>query len=143
MDRSGLRTAVRDRYLDEEIVRIGLRVLNDHVEVALLVEDAGLVQLELGLVPSARAVLLDQPLVREPCLRVLVETPHVGMRRRGVQVVVVLLHVLPVIAFGAAEAEQAFLENRIALVPQRERETDPLLPVGNAGEAVFVPPVRP
>src|SRR5262249_8861269 len=63
-------------------------------------------------------------------------------RRRGVEVEVVLLHVLAVIAFVARQAEEAFLQDWIASVPQREREAQLLPTIADAGEAVLVPAIR-
>ena len=62
----------------------------------------------------------------------------VGVR---VEVEVVLLDVLAVVALVAGQAEQALLEDRVAPVPQREREADPLVAVADAGEAVLVPAI--
>ena len=64
------------------------------------------------------------------------------MRGRAVEIEVVLLDVLAVIAFRACQAEGAFLENRITRIPERERETDALLPIADAREPVLIPPVR-
>ena len=61
------------------------------------------------------------------------------MRRRAVEVEVVLLHVLAVIALAVGQAEQALLEDRVLAVPEREREAEPLLVVGDAGQAVLAP----
>ena len=77
---------------------VDLGVLDDDVEVAVLVEDAGVEQLELGALAAAAAVLLDQPAVGKLGLRILVEELHVGVRRRVVEVEVVLLDVLAVVA---------------------------------------------
>ena len=63
------------------------------------------------------------------------------MRGRAVEVEVVFLDVLAVIALVAGEAEEAFFQDRIALVPQRDRETDRLVTVADAGQAVFVPAI--
>ena len=63
------------------------------------------------------------------------------MRRRGIEVVVELLHVLAVIALAVGQAEQALLENRILPVPKRQGETKPLLIVADAGDAVFAPAI--
>jgi hypothetical protein len=41
VQRGGLRSAVRDGDLDEEVFRRGLRVFDEHVEIAVLVEHAG------------------------------------------------------------------------------------------------------
>jgi hypothetical protein len=63
------------------------------------------------------------------------------VRRRAVEVEVVLLDVLAVIAFAVGQAEQALLQDRVFAVPQREREAQPLFVVGNAAEAVFSPAI--
>src|SRR5262249_18997324 len=65
------------------------------------------------------------------------------MRWRRVEVEVVLLDVLAVIAFVAAQTEEPLFENRIAPVPQRQREADQLMMVRESREAVFVPAVDP
>ena len=119
----------------------GLGVLDEDVEVAVVVEDAGVEQLELRLVLAAAAVLLDQPGVGKLALRILVEHLQVGVRRRGVEVVVELLHVLAVVALAVGQAEQALLEDRIAAVPQRQRQAQPLLVVADAGDAVLAPAI--
>ena len=84
-------------------------------------------------------VRLDQLVVGIGALRVLVEPLHVGVRRRGVEVEVVLLDVFAVVAFGVGQAEETLLENRIVAVPQRERKTELLRVVGNAGQSVLAP----
>ena len=117
-----LRAAVRDRDAEQDVLGRGLRVLGEDVEVAPLVEDAGVGQLELGVGLAAAPALLDEPRVRELGLRVLVERLQVRGGRGGVEVVVELLDVLAVVALGAGQAEQALLEDRVALVPERERE---------------------
>ena len=55
-------------------------------------------------------------------LRVLVEVLHVRVRRRAVEVEVVLLDVLAVIPLAVGQAEQPLLEDRILPVPQRQGE---------------------
>ena len=64
-------------------------------------------------------------------LRVLVEVLHVGVGRRGVEVEVVLLDVLAVVALAVGQAEQPFLQDGVPPVPQREREAEALLVVGD------------
>src|SRR6185503_15534026 len=83
----------------------------------------------------------DQILVREGALRVLVETLHVRVRRRRIEVVVVLLDVLAVVPLAVGEPEQALLEDGIPAVPERYRETELLPVVGDAGDAVLAPAV--
>ena len=119
----------------------GLRVLDEHVEVAVVVEDAGVEQLVLRIAARAPAVLRDEILVRKGPLRILVEHPHVRVARNVVEVEVALLHVLAVVALVPREAEQALLEDRVRAVPQREREAQPLPVVADAGDAVLAPAI--
>ena len=141
VQRRRLWAAVGGRDPDQDVVRVRLRVLDHDVEVAALAEDARVEQLELGIPAAAAAVLLDEPGVRVFGLRVLVEPAHVGMGRRAVQVEVVLLDVLAVIALRARQAEVAFLQDRIVLVPQGEREAEALVVVRDAEDAVLAPAV--
>src|SRR4029077_4564857 len=55
---------------------------------------------------------------------------------------VALLHVLTVVALGICQAEQALLQDRVPLVPQRESQAQTLLVVADPGDAVLTPPVR-
>ncbi len=105
MQRRSLRTAIGDGNSCQHIVWTGLRVLREDIKVAAVIENTGIEQFKLGIVLSTTAVFLHQPLVGKFSLRIFVERPHVGVRRRGVEKVVTLLHVLAVVAFGAAEAK--------------------------------------
>src|SRR5206468_1927148 len=63
------------------------------------------------------------------------------MRRRRVEVVVVLLDVLAMIALRGHEPKEAFLQKWIFPVPEGERKTDELMPIADAADAVLSPPV--
>ncbi len=141
VDGRRLRAAVLDRDLDEDVLRAGLRILDEDVEVAALGKDARVEQLVLGLLDRAPAVLLDQLPVRVFRVRVLVQVLHVRVRRRRVEVEPVLLDVLAVVALGVRQAEGPLLEDRVLPVPEREREADELVAVGDPAEAVFVPAI--
>jgi hypothetical protein len=52
------------------------------------------------------------------------------VRRRAIEVEVVLLHVLVVVALAVRQPEEALFENRVLAVPQGHRETEVLLVVG-------------
>ena len=140
--RRRLRAPVVDGHADQDVVRARLRVLHQHVEVAIVVEDAGVEELELGLLAPAPRVLLDEACVRVLVLRVLVERPHVGVSRRGVEVEVVLLDVLAVVALGPGEAEEPLLQDGVSPVPEREGEAHTLVIVGDPEKAVLAPAVR-
>jgi hypothetical protein len=57
--------------------------------------------------------------------------------RGAVQVEVVLLDVLAVVALAVGQPEHPLLQQRVPAVPQRQRETQPLLVVADAGDAVL------
>ena len=81
--------------------------------------------------------------VRVLALRVLVLPLHVGVAGGGVQVEVVLLHVLAVVALRGDDAEEALLEDGVALVPEGERKGQQLVAVADPGQAVLAPAVGP
>ena len=143
MQRRGFGAAVGHGDAHQDIVGIRLRVLGEHVEVPLIVEHTGVEELVLGLRLAPLTVDPDQALVGEFGLRVLVECLEIGVGRGGIEVEVGLLHILPVVSFGAGEAEQPLFQDRIPSVPQREAEAEAPLPVGDAEESVFTPPVGP
>ena len=99
-----------------------LRVFDEHVEVAVVVERARVDQLEFRVVLAAAAVLFDELRVGKLALRIFVERLEIRVRRRRVEVVVALLDVLAVVAFAVGQAEQPLFQNRIASVPERQRE---------------------
>ena len=133
VERRRLRAAVVDRDLDEDVLGRRLGVLDEDVEVAAVVEDAGVEQLVLGLGSIARRRFSSSRLrVRVLRLRVLVEVLQVGVRRRRVEVEPVLLDVLAVVALGVRQAEEALLQDRVLPVPEREGEADALVAVGDA-----------
>jgi hypothetical protein len=121
----------------------GLGVLHFHVEVPVAVEDPSVDQLVLGIELSPPSVRLGQIGVRIGGLRILVEHPQVGRRRRRVEVVVALLDVLAVVALGVGEAEHPLLEDRILSVPECQCQAEHLPIVAEAGNAILAPAVRP
>src|SRR5262245_59386117 len=137
----GLGTAVHDRESDHDVVRAILRVLDEHVKVPIVVEDAGVEQLVLELLARSAPIRLDEVTVRELPLRVLVEVLHVRVRRRGVDVEVVFLDVLAVVALAVGEPEEALLQDRVAFVPEGEGKAQPLAVVRDAPEAVLAPAI--
>ena len=57
---------------DQRIFLVEFRVLNEYVEVAVVVEDAGIQQFILRLVIASPLVLLAKLIIRKSVLRVLV-----------------------------------------------------------------------
>ena len=136
-----LGAAIVDRELDEDVLGRFLRILDEHVEVAVLVEDPGIDQLILELASAPAPVPFHEVGIRERRLGILVQILHIRVRRRAIQVEVVLLDVLAVIALAVGEPEQSLLEDRVRAVPERQGEAEPLLLIGEAGQAVFAPAV--
>jgi hypothetical protein len=136
-----LRPAVVHRDANQDVLRALLRILHEHVEVAIVVEGARVEQLVLELFPGSPAVGLDQVPVGVLPLRVFVEILHVRVGGRAVEVEVVLLDVLAVVGLTVGESEQALLQDGVALVPQGQGEAEPLLVIREAREPVLAPPV--
>jgi hypothetical protein len=131
------------RDADAAVLRRRLGVLHEDVEIALVVEDARVEQLELRLGAAAAAVLFDQAGVGKLRLRVLVEVFQVRVGGGGVEVEIALLDVLAVVGLARDQAEEAFLEDGIAAVPQGQSEDQELIAVADARQAVLAPAVGP
>ncbi|HEY4595109.1 MAG TPA: hypothetical protein VIJ02_01815 [Thermoanaerobaculia bacterium] len=124
---------------DQDVLGIGFRVFGEDVEIAALVEDPGVEDLEFRLVLAP--AVMDERAVGKLPLGVLVERLGVGGGGGGVEEEVLLLDVLAVVPLGAGEAEQPLLEDGIAAVPQGQREADAALAVADPQQAVLSPAV--
>src|SRR5207245_3545474 len=111
------------------------------IEVAVFVKDACIDQLELRRRQSAPAIFINQSCVWIFRLQIFVERLHVGMRRRGIEIVIKLLHVFAVVSFRAGKTEEALFENWIFAVPKGERETKPALPIRDPEQTVLAPAI--
>ena len=143
MDRRGLAGAIDRGDPAENVLGAGLGVFDENVEVAAVAEDIadGVEQLELTVRPGTLAILRNERFVRILDLRILVEHLHVGMRRRAVEVVVILLDILGVVSFMTVESEEALLQDRVALIPEGDAEADVLKAVAKPAEPVLVPAI--
>ena len=137
------RPAVVDRDLDQHVLGAGLGIFDEDVEITVLVEDPGIDQLIFEAGAPARRIGFDQILIGVAGLRIFVEIFHVGVGRRAVEVEVVFLDVLAVIAFGVGEAEEPLLQDRVLPVPERQREAEPLLAVGDSRDPILAPAIGP
>ena len=61
------------------------------------------------------------------------------MRRSAVDVKVVLLDIFAMVPLAVGKPEQAFLQDGIPFVPQRQRKAQPLFVIADSGESVFAP----
>src|SRR5260370_41269195 len=109
MHDGGSGPAICDRDANEQIVRAALGVFGRYVEVAIVVEDAGIRKLELWGFVSAKPVLVDESRVGELGVRVLVERFGVRVRRGRVEVVVALFDVFAAGPLGIGETENPLL----------------------------------
>src|SRR4051812_2877146 len=98
-------------------------------------------KLKLRLIATAGEAFINQPFIRIRRLWVLVQELHVRMRRRGIQVVVILLAVLAVIALVPGYPKHPFFQDRIAAVPQRERKANLLMTVADTAQTVLIPAI--
>ena len=129
-----------DEHHDAVQVRFGEFDLD--IEVAVVVEDARVEQLVFAIVQAAAGVFLDKLRVGEGGLRVFIEHAHVGMAGHAIEIVVELLDVFAVVALGVGQAEQTFLQDRVAAVPHRQGQAQQLPVVGEPGDPVLAPSVR-
>ena len=133
--------AIVNRDLNENVLGRFLGILDEDVEVAVVVEDPRVDQFVFELALAAAPVPVHEVGIRERRLRIFVEILHVRVRRRAIQIEVVLLDVLAVITLAVGQAEEALLEDRVLAVPQSQGEAKSLLLIGDAGQAVFPPAV--
>ncbi len=105
MQSRGLRTPVRDGEADEARLRRRLRIFDEDVEVAVAIERAAVNELVLELLARAKRVGLHEIVVRKSGVGVLVQPLHVRVGRRGIEIEVVLLHILAVIPLRIAQSE--------------------------------------
>ena len=142
MQRRLIRPAVDGANPDEYVVYVCFGVLDEYVEVAILVEDACMDQLELRLVFSAPAIFFHNPLIGILSLRITIESLHVGVAGRAVEIEVILFDVFAVISFAVGQPEKPLLQDRVLLVPQGQRKAQTLVIVGASKQPVFSPAVR-
>ena len=114
MEARRLGAAIGHGDAHQDVVWRGLRIFDLDVEVAAFVEQAGVLDLVLRVLERTAAVLRDESIVGKGRLRILVEHPHVGVRRDRVEVVVELLDILAMIALLVGKTEQALLQDGIA-----------------------------
>ena len=142
VDLCGFRSGVADRDPDEDVLRVGFRVVGRDLPIPVAIEDPGVEKLVLGVMPRPAGVRLDELRVGKLRLRVHVAPAHPRVSRRRVEVEPVLLDVLAMVSLLAGEAEQPLLEDGVLAVPECEGEAEPLPVVADPGQAVLVPAIR-
>src|SRR3954453_5496518 len=143
MEGSFLPAPIRDRDLDQDVFWRWFGIPPEHIEIAILIKDAGIDQFILHFVTVTSLVRHDQIGIRERKLRVLIQQLHIGVSGRAVEVEIVFFNVLTVVPLTISKAEQAFLKDWIDAIPKRESKTKDLLVVRYASYAVFAPTIGP
>src|SRR5262249_11167130 len=106
-------------------------------------ERARVKQFILKVMLAPPAILDEKVLVGKSALRVVVTPPVPGMARNGVEIPPILLDVLTMIRFRPGQSKRPFLKNRVAPVPQRQAQAQPLLHITDPGQPVLAPSVGP
>src|SRR5262245_36696679 len=127
--------------LYQDVVRSGFEVLHEHIPITVAVEDTSIDQLVLVILETTLSILLSQEGVRIFTLRILVQHREIGMRRCGIEVVVILLDVFSVVAFGIAQTVQSLLQDWISPIPERECQAQSLFLVAESGQTVLAPSI--
>ena len=63
--------AVGDFNANDDVIEVLLGVFHLHIEVAAVIEHAGVRNLVFGIVASARAIFVDETFIRKSGLRIL------------------------------------------------------------------------
>ena len=125
--------------LDQNVLWRLLGILDEHIEVTIVVEDTRIQKLVFHLVAVAPSACGDQVIVGEGCLWILVQVLHVRVRRRAVEVEVILFDILAVVAFAVRQPEETLLEYWILAIPQTHAEAEQLFVIADTGKTIFAP----
>ena len=106
IERCLLWSLIRDRNANQRFVWILLRILNQHIKISILMQDAGVEELVFMRTSSASRIFVAKVVVRKSSLRIFIKCFGVRVSGRCVKVVVKLFDVFTVIAFGVGEAEE-------------------------------------
>src|ERR1700733_6013771 len=104
---SRLSAAIVNGYLDQDVIRGSVEILDENVPVAIFIENSGIDQFELIVLKTAVAILMQQLRVWVCSLGVLIKHFEIGMVWRGVEVEIVFLDVFIVVALAVGKAEQS------------------------------------
>src|SRR5437016_2748553 len=142
MERGGFRAAIERGDANQDVFHVRFGIFDKDIEIAVAGKNSRVEQFKFRLAAAAPRVFLNQLLVGKSGLRILVQHAHVAVRGSRIEIEIALLHILAVIALIPGQAKQAFLEDGIAPVPERERETHHLMAVADSADAVFAPAIR-
>ena len=113
----GIGSAVASFYTNADIFSVSLGVFHEHIEVAVILEDARVEQFKFRPTAFAPAILVDELSIGKLLLRVLVQHLHVAVRGCVVEIKVILFYVLTAVAFRRGQSKVPLLEDRISSIP--------------------------
>ena len=128
-ERGRLGAAIDDPQADRHVVRRGFGIFEEHIEVAAVVENAGIDEFVFRLQARAAGIFFDQLAVGKLGLRVVVE------------MVEVVLDVLTVVALRVRQAEGALFEDGILAVPERGRKAQQAVFIRNTEQTILAPAI--
>ncbi len=122
MEYSSIRSTIYGCNTDQDVFRGGFSVCYEHVEIAIGGKDTSIEQFELGTSSAAMGILVYQLLIGESSLWIFVEHRHIAVAGSAVKVEVDLFDIFAVVALWTGQTKQAFFENRVLSIPQRQRK---------------------
>ena len=102
----------------------------------------GLCGIELGFGTVSGLTDIDEFLVGVATLRVFVDPLHIAVSWCAIDIVIALFHIFAMIAFWSGDAEEPLFQDRVAAIPQANREAESTFSVTDAKQTVFAPTVR-
>jgi len=75
----------------------------------MVIEDARVQKLELITVSTTSAILLYEPFVGISALRIFLQHLHVAVRRRVIEIEVILLYIFAMVPFCIVQGKEALL----------------------------------
>ena len=141
--RSRIRAAIRNSDANQNVVFTGLGVLRGDIEITPILKRVGIGNFKLAVQPATLARFLQQLLIRKRSLRILIQRLHIGMCGRGIQVVIQLFYIFPMVPFRPGQPEEPLLQNRVLPIPKRQRKAQPPFAIADTEQAIFAPAIRP
>jgi hypothetical protein len=128
-----------DAHVDLCRGRLGIRHLD--IPITVRVKHPAVEQIEWRIAAAAPPVFGDELLIGIGGLWIFVDIAQPAVARRRVDIEIIFLDVLPMVSLVAGQAKRALFEDRIAAVPERQRETQALLFVAHPTKPVLAPAI--
>ena len=141
-ERRRIRTTVNNADPNRDVIRGGLRVFDEDIEIATLIKDTRINQLEFRLITPTPAVLLEQALIGKTLLRILVKPPHEAMGGGIGEMVIVIFNIFAVVPLFISQTKRPLFQNGVLAIPKGKRKAKTTLVIANAQQAIFAPAIN-